>query len=913
MSTQAVSLLNNLIHIFNHEWPIVRHQELQYENYDYCKSSNCISIQRMISALIFYSTIYPLNISKHESKFMEYCEEYYPELLDDYIHIIDTHQVDIDQIKDRMKADLCLITHCQTTSSSNRANCASLLRHHTNQEAEGEQNSASEFRSINLTFYIDILDSIHCFWFHKMDLHPSMKVGQHEIEQTDQDGPEQQVVMSQMNMQNHDIRMLLEPGAKPQVENPIQGLLRDKVYNCMMLHDMKDVITILEDEEYDTDSIEQDYDELQLNSNIRLYIVDDNKYKIIRDCILSKRLHGYTFSKGLRYTYFEQECGSSKNVLYVKTKYSSLKEEMLQNEIYAYTTYKFDAVLRKACGYIHSAKVKRMKPNLIGYPISISHVLSIALYTNTGRVWTAFTSTFRKIEWNETDESVIHRNMEFANMSRLIQDTIYFYGSNGPGSYFCGVEFPAVFNEFVHEITMPLLVSKNEMAAQRFTTGGIIVELKNDTARSFPTSWITWTNPVDNMYLFGPLGNTNLHISGVTFIPTSQNYRGFFRSLLRFHDCLTVQNRNQIMNESDYIVIKNLIEYELPTTCEQKYPRYIHETFFKFIQNLTSISLICGVDSDQYLAKLLLHNNVIGKMVFDLFVNIKQITLRGNHIHLLSLLKVIDDYTELFKRNKLIINEQNYLDHLVTSQIIKQYQRRNFKLLSSSTGMLIKYSNQTDHHLQKDAANLTSLICSDIIGYQNELDENVNYECDPSNCLFIQRMVSALVFYSTINPADNKKHGFKFMEYCNEIYPELLDDYIHIMDKHQNDVDQINDRIKTDLNLMPECYKEYQNCALLSRHYRDRMKDPAPGSLEYDVIFYSDLLDSVHCLWLHSFHLGLRVKLEMDEYQTVNGNNDKNSHVHQQWFDSKFRMRQSIIRRSNRDNSRRFKKKMKGV
>ena len=68
-------------------------------------------------------------------------------------------------------------------------------------------------------------------------------------------------------------------------------------------------------------------------------------------------------------------------------------------------------------------------------------------------------------------------------MSRLIQDTIYFDGSNDPGSYFCGVEYPVVFNEFVHEITMPLLVSKNEMAAQ----GGIVVELRNYNAKSFQT------------------------------------------------------------------------------------------------------------------------------------------------------------------------------------------------------------------------------------------------------------------------------------------------------------------------------------------------------------------------------------------------------------------------------------------
>ena len=143
-------------------------------------------------------------------------------------------------------------------------------------------------------------------------------------------------------------------------------------------------------------------------------------------------------------------------------------------------------------------------------------------------------------------------------------------------------------------------------------------------------------------------------------------------------------------------------------------------------------------------------------------------------------------------------------------------------------------------------------------------------DCKSSKCdQIMNRMISALIFYSTINPLNNTKHESKFIQFCNETYSELLDDYIHVMDKHQNDIDQINDRMKTDLDLMRECHTEYKNCALLLRHYRNREKenvDLSPSSsYSYSLSFYIDLLDTIHCFWYHSFHLGLRARTNSNE------------------------------------------------
>ena len=169
-------------------------------------------------------------------------------------------------------------------------------------------------------------------------------------------------------------------------------------------------------------------------------------------------------------------------------------------------------------------------------------------------------------------------------------------------------------------------------------------------------------------------------------------------------------------------------------------------------------------------------------------------------------------------------------------------------------------------------------------------------KCAASSCPQIIRIISALTFYSTIDPINNKKHESKFMEYCNEIYPELLDDYVHIMDNHQNDIEQVlKSRIRSDTELMHHC--NIQNCVAISRHYRDRERQrikqtlwkcqhcelrnyatnnhcqacfiPQSVDTSFNLVFYIDLIDSVHCHWYHAFDLGLRSSIHDENGQEI--------------------------------------------
>ena len=129
------------------------------------------------------------------------------------------------------------------------------------------------------------------------------------------------------------------------------------------------------------------------------------------------------------------------------------------------------------------------------------------------------------------------------------------------------------------------------------------------------------------------------------------------------------------------------------------------------------------------------------------------------------------------------------------------------------------------------------------------LDSSSPYACKHGDCLPIRRMISGLIFYSTINPISNPKHESKFMEYCAETYPELLNDYIHIMDNHQNDMDKVAQVMKTDFDLMNDCM--LQNCQMVMRHYRDKNKPLLNESIiNYDELKLSTLLrehDTFNC------------------------------------------------------------------
>lgn len=375
---------------------------------------------------------------------------------------------------------------------------------------------------------------------------------------------------------------------------------------------MEKVIRILQAEQYDTDAIEDDHDELDRNSNIRQYVQDIEYFKVVKTVLLEfgrlRTVYQFTLVKAVKFNYWNDD----KSLGYpVNKKYNMLKEEILQNERYSLPLYQFNVLLHKATRYRHSIKVSSMIsrsiPDFTGPSdiksrtlISLSHLLSIVIYCGSTDLCTEFRSTFRPRYENETHEESMERNQEFANLSRLVLETITLYGMEDYTPCFCGINRPLILMDFIIDTNCPLSTTKTIEVAQRFGTyDGMVMQMVNiykHSVRSFSTSWISDYGE-ENEYIFGSYGSNKINclprISTVIFQSTSRNYSTFIKALRKFQDSLngSIQNASKsilkkvVFTESDMKVLDNLIKYELRQTTKRRCPKYIHDIFSSFIRN----------------------------------------------------------------------------------------------------------------------------------------------------------------------------------------------------------------------------------------------------------------------------------------------------------------------------------------
>ncbi len=58
-------------------------------------------------------------------------------------------------------------------------------------------------------------------------------------------------------------------------------------------------------------------------------------------------------------------------------------------------------------------------------------------------------------------------------------------------------------------------------------------------------------------------------------------------------------------------------------------------------------------------------------------------------------------------------------------------------------------------------------------------------------CLCVKRICMALKYYSLLNIIKNKKHQNVFNKFINDIYPNILEDKTHLMQKHSHQIENI--------------------------------------------------------------------------------------------------------------------------
>ena len=117
-----------------------------------------------------------------------------------------------------------------------------------------------------------------------------------------------------------------------------------------------------------------------------------------------------------------------------------------------------------------------------------------------------------------------------------------------------------------------------------------------------------------------------------------------------------------------------------------------------------------------------------------------------------------------------------------------------------------------------------------------------------------------------------------FIEFCNIGYPSLLDDTIHLVQEHANDISRIHDEWTTRYGL-PNC--SVSECAKTARHYGRKQRDSlqkgqskqSENEEDAQYTFYESVFDRVHNFVYHPYDLGLRVDASSFD---VSGQDDDN-------------------------------------
>ena len=148
------------------------------------------------------------------------------------------------------------------------------------------------------------------------------------------------------------------------------------------------------------------------------------------------------------------------------------------------------------------------------------------------------------------------------------------------------------------------------------------------------------------------------------------------------------------------------------------------------------------------------------------------------------------------------------------------------------------------------------------------------------NCSALSRLIAALKYYQILNIDENKNNGDIFEHFINESYipVNLINDYTHLIEEHEEDVYDINQWILSSLHNNKKC--NIEKCQHTFRHYNDKNQDNkdendilTTSSSEPNLTFFCNLFDLLHFYLYHLYETGHRIK--MDDIEMVDDVTDK--------------------------------------
>eukprot|EP01084_Bolivina_argentea_P254241 427390_1 len=641
----------------------------------------CSYLHRIANALVYYQEL-DMNNSIDQIKMVKFCKQYHS-LLDDYIHIIMNHNNELENIY-----TLFVLEYHMNKCALN--SCSPLNRHCRIETYDSDDNSNNKILDKQFIFYRDRFDSMHCYFLHLYDM--GLRVNKHDIKYQRCDERKNNKDFD-LNFANMRAQLKKKQKELTQLENfhfkrfknnkfaldvdtndqqaHVKGYLlnnttttfMDGLYQYLSNKNVSVQIVneLLQNEEYDSDAIQEDF--TMYYSNIK-QMMNHKIFQSIQHYMQQFQLSKYSFKIGYRFYYWKYYAKKDETLsgkqpyqnihdhggfniwqLYIPLKYRSLKHEILNNHVFALNIEQFNISFTKALQYIATEKAKCIvaHPNIFYLyygiaeetPLSINNLLSIIFYTDWSNLSYEFSKTFRSLSYYEPLSSIKCRNREYANWSKTIRETVERFGNQGfredyhkmwkrskqmqqryqfeKGPFFCGLSTLLVIPAFSLRLNSPTSTTKQVAVAIRFgTDDGIVIQLNNNgdvhngarSLLSWNCNWLSKYEGEDERIWCG--GMHTIKLESIQIMENSVNYEDYCKPLF-FFDCMvggtTMHKKWKPENVSadDYLLLSNLINHKLGVyLCSDKYPKYITDTFLALTSNKIQITMNLSTMYEQW-------------------------------------------------------------------------------------------------------------------------------------------------------------------------------------------------------------------------------------------------------------------------------------------------------------------------
>eukprot|EP01084_Bolivina_argentea_P238719 401081_1 len=141
-------------------------------------------------------------------------------------------------------------------------------------------------------------------------------------------------------------------------------------------------------------------------------------------------------------------------------------------------------------------------------------------------------------------------------------------------------------------------------------------------------------------------------------------------------------------------------------------------------------------------------------------------------------------------------------------------------------------------------------------------DNDNHFECQKQQymkCKSMKRLFEALKLYSTLNIIENENDKEVWNKFVDEVYDNLVDDYVHFNNNHSHELENINNEIINNKTILTPCRDS--SCAFTARHYNQGSK-ANENNFDATDNFHMQTMDSLHFYLHHSFEYFNNMKLE---------------------------------------------------